>query len=327
MRKSVGANWVTVLRCKTSLLEKLKPKTMKTILCLFVCASVLGASAAFGDDDSVVTAVYSKVSNGYQRQKMPDGSFKREYYALTKGVYQPGLSPDRSIDGVRYPQIAKIAAQFLALQNYHLAPDAKSANLLLAITWGTTVPLSDSVYRTNTESFFSASNNLAIANRSPTVNDRSVDGIQSPAAAVRDAASDAFAGQLLQQVMFEDIRRQANEHNARLLGYVGAGDAYHDLISDIESERYYLILTAYDFRDLADGGKPKLCWSTRVSVQAQGNRFNETLAVMLNRASRYFGRDSQRLIRRYEPDTNITLGELRTVGYEPKSEPDDNLPR
>lgn len=313
---------------------------MKTPLCLVLCASVLGASAAFGGNDSLVTAVYSKASNGYQRQKMPDGSFKREYYALAKGVYQPGLAPDRSIDNVRYPQIAKIVAQFLALQNYHLAPDAKSADLLLTITWGTTVPLSDSVYRANTDSFFSAANNLALANRSPDVNDRTVDGIQSPDASVRDAASQAFAGQLLQQVMFEDVRRLANEHNARLLGYVeeinhrdnpsrfaGAGDAYHDLISDIESERYYLILTAYDFRGLADGGKPTLRWSTRVSVQAQGNRFNETLAVMLNRASRYFGQDSRRLIRRYEPDSNVTLGELRLVGYEPKSKPEDNLPQ
>lgn len=308
-------------------------------LFLAACGSLLVASAAFGGKDSLVTAVHSKVSHGYQRQKMPDGTFKREYYALTKGVYARGMTPDRSIDGVRYPQIAKLVAQFLALQNYYPAQDAKSADLLLAITWGTTVPFSDSVLRTNTDSFFSAANALSLANQSPRLTapgraGYSLDGIQSPETSVRDALAGAFAGQLFQTVMFEDLRRETNLKNARLLGYVdeinerenpsrfaGAGDAYRDLIADLENERYYVIVAAYDFRAAAQGDSPKLLWSTRVSVQAQGNRFNETLAAMLNRASRYFGQDTRRLVRQYEPDAKVTFGELQLVGYEPAAEP------
>lgn len=310
-------------------------KTLRPFLA--TCVSLLAASAVFGGKDSLVTTVHSKASHGYHRATMPDGSFKREYYALTKGVYVPGIAPDRSIDAVRYPQIAKLVAQFLALQDYYPAPDAKSADLLLAITWGTTVPFNDSAYRAGTDSFYSAANTLAVANQSPRLTapgkqSLSVEGIQSPESTVRDAAEDAFAGQLFQMVMFEDARREANQRNARLLGYVdeinrrenpskfaGAGDAYHDLIADLENERYYVIVAAYDFRSAARGEKPKLLWSTRVSVQAQGNRFNETLAAMLNRASQYFGRDSHRLVRQYEPNAKVTLGELQLVGYEPPS--------
>lgn len=305
-------------------------------LCLAVFVSMLAASAAFGGKNSVVTAVSSRVGNGYHRQKMPDGSFKREYYALTKGIYMPGIGRDPSIDGVRYPQIAKICAQFLALQNYYLAADSKSADLLLAISWGKTVPFSDSVYQTNMNTFFSARNTLAVADKAPHLHERSVEGIQSPEASVRDAAREDFAAQLFQLVMFDDARRSASEGNARVLGYVdeinrrdtparfaGAGDAYQDLVNDIENERYYVVLTAYDFRSAAKGEKLKPLWTTRVSIEAQGNRFNETLAAMLTRASRYFGQDSGRLVRQYEPNAKVTFGELRQVGYEPNSEPDD----
>jgi hypothetical protein len=298
------------------------------VLVVAVCVSLLTCSAVRASGDSLVTAVSSKVSNGYSRKKLPDGSFKREYYALAKGVYTPGIAADRSIDGVKFPQVAKLVAQFLSLQNFYLAPDSKSADLLLQISWGKTVPFNDMVGRTNMDAFFSAQNALSAANGAVGAgNDRGTDGIQSAAASVRDAARDEAEGQLLQMAMFESERRSANEHNARLLGYVddindrdtpakfaGAGSAYHDLISDIENERYYVIITAYDFHSFGKTKEPKVAWTTRVSIQAQGNRFNETLAAMLNRATRYVGQNSGRLVRQYEAEGKVKLGELITVG-------------
>lgn len=142
---------------------------------------------------------------------------------------------------------------------------------------------------------------------------------------------------MYKMLMFEDARRDADQRNARLLGYVdeinyrdtparfgGAGDAYLDLWDDIESERYYVIIAAYDFREMAKskGEKPKMLWSTRVSVRAQGNRFNETLAAMLKRAAPYFGENTGHLIRRYEPTTKVEFGDLQFVGYESKSQKD-----
>jgi len=319
---------------------------MKTrSLCLAACFSLLTSSAAFAGEDAIVTAVYSKASNGYERQKTPDGAFKREYYALTKGVYVPGIGRDRSIDGVKYPQIAKIVAQFLALQNYYLAHDAKSADLLLTITWGKTVPFNDIMYETNTDNFFSSANTLAAANAVVKASEdahqpqRTPDGIQTPERTVRDAARSEFEGELFKTVMFDDARRVADQRNARLLGYVdeindrdapsqfaGAGETYRDLWDDIENERYYIIVSAFDFRAMAKGEKPKLLWSTRVSVNAQGNRFNETVAAMLKRAAPYFGENSGRLIRRYEPTTKVEFGDLQFVGYEPKSKPAQSEP-
>ena len=300
---------------------------MKTTLRLTFISLMLTAPIAWASQDSLVTAVFSRVSNGYHRQKQPDGSFPREHYALMNGNYIPGASRDRSIDAVQFPQIAGAVAQFLALQNYHLAPDSKSAQLLLEISWGTTVPLSDSVYRANADNFFSSANNLSMANSAAQGTMGTIDGIQSAASSVRDAAQSAFEGDLIQMQMTEYWRRKANEHNARLLGYVdevnyrdtparfaGAGTAYDDLFNDLESERFFVVISAYDFRTAKDEGKLKRLWVTRVSIDARGNKFNQSLVAMLAKASRYFGQDSGRLLRQYQPEGRVNLGELKVIG-------------
>jgi hypothetical protein len=299
-----------------------------------VLGLLLAATPAFASKDSLVTAVFSSVSNGYTRTKMPDGSFKRETYAISNGGYASGLARDHSIDEVKFPAIAGLVAEHLARKNYFLAQDAKSADLLLVISWGTTIPFNDGVNRVAQDDALTAMNNVksAVAGAGADMNNRSVEGIQSPAAAVADTARSELEGQLFELQMFNDMRNQANEHNARLLGYMkeinsrndlsrfaGAGTYFDDLISDIESERYYVIVTAYDFRAATQEKKRKLLWSTRVSIQTQGNRFNESLATMLANASRHFGQDSGHLIKQYLPNTRVDLGELKILGMVPQS--------
>src|SRR5437762_1556919 len=96
-----------------------------------VLGGLIAITSAVATDDSIITSIYSKVSNGYVRQKTPDGKIKREYYALAKGTYVPGLVKDRSIDEVAFPAIAGTVGPFLAKQEYFMAENSKSANLLL----------------------------------------------------------------------------------------------------------------------------------------------------------------------------------------------------
>ena len=301
-----------------------------------VLGLLLSAPAAYAAQDSLVTAVFSNVSNGYTREKLPDGSFKRETYAISNGGYSAGVARNQSIDAVPFPTIAGLVAEHLARQNYFLAQDAKSADLLLVISWGTTVPFSDGMSRFAQDNVFTAMNSVksAVANAGAEMNNRSTEGIQSSAAAAAatDAARGELAGQLFEMQTFNSMRDKANERNARLLGYMkeinsrndssryaGAGTYFDDLISDIESERYYVIITAYDFRAATQDKARKLLWSTRVSIQAQGNRFDESLALMVANASRHFGQDSGRLVRQYQPTTRVNFGELKILGVVPQS--------
>jgi hypothetical protein len=287
-------------------------------------------------DDSLVTAVFSNVSNGYTRKKNPDGTFQRETYALANGQYSPGAVRDPSISAVPFPTIAGLVAKRLAQQNYFLAQDAKSADLLLIISWGTTIPYNDAGRQANTSNVYTAMNNVNAANAAVRQADeqgeqqRTPDGIQTPDRSVRDAAKEELEGHLLETQTLDDVRMKANERNARLLGYAteinarndnsrfaGGGSYFDDLIADIQAERYYLIVSAYDFRAATQEKKRKLLWATRVSIQTRGNRFDEGLVAMIENASKVFGQDSGRLIRQYQRGTRVDLGDLKVLGVVP----------
>ncbi len=305
--------------------------------CLVACTLLIAVSMAQASNNSIVTAVYSRTYNGYQRPKSADGSPQREYYAIANGTFLPGASVDSSIDKVKFPQIAGATAQFLALRNYHLAPDAKQADFLLIITWGKTLPFSDSAIRSNRDSLFSTMNHYVTVKNDLKASGGSshdISGAASKETILAQEALNDLQGEVYQAQMFSDMQRNADEFNAKLLGYVdeinrhdtpaqfaGAGTAYHDLIADLENERYFFVISAYDFPTATKTGKRKLLWATRVSIQAQGNKFNEAAGLMLAKASKYFGQDSGRLIQEFEPEGKVTLGELKVLGVVPDSKP------
>ena len=195
-------------------------KTCYRTSVMVILSALLSVHAAFASEDSIVTSVFSNVGNGYTRTKMPDGSFKRETYAIASGGYSPGIARDESIDAIKFPTIAGVVAQHLARQNYYLAQDAKSAELLLVVSWGKTIPFADGPNRNAQEHLFDTMNLVRSSTPPPGDPGRGPDGIQSPAEAIHDAAVSAREGALFEMQMFNSMREQANERNARLLGYI-----------------------------------------------------------------------------------------------------------
>ncbi len=208
------------------------------------------------------------------------------------------------------------------------------------ITWGTTVPFNDETYRRGLDQYLSAANSASEAAAAvPEGEGRSADGLPTAAASVAGAARDQLEDQYQQTKAFQNMRMRANEQNAKLLGYMreikyhdnisrvaGGRSYYDDLINDIESERYFVIISAYDFQALLKEKKPKLLWVTRVSIQKNRNRFDQDLATMVAQAAQYFGRDSGRLVREYH-EGKVILGDLKVVGYEDEpAPPDDSAP-
>ena len=288
---------------------------MKRNLRVMLCGLVLLVSG-LPAEETVATAVYSRIGNGYKRERLPDGSFKPEYYALANGGRIAGTTSDRTMDRITYAEVAQVSARLLAQKNYHYAQSAKQADLMLVLHWGTTVAF-------NSGNYSQAVNQVAasMAGSDP----QGMGSIEGNMSAVpSDGVSE---GAMLMLMVENRARDQINLPNARLLGYIddinesndirrwaGGGDRYNDLIADIEESRYYIIVSAYDFDQLVNHQKKKLLWQTRVSVRAPGNRFDDSFAAMLKGASKYFGQDSGKLVRGEESKGVVELGDLKFLG-------------
>lgn len=268
-------------------------------------------------EETVATAVYARIGNGYRRERTKDGAFKPEYYALSNGGRIEGTASDVTVDRVTYPEVAQIAMRLLAQQNYHYAPSKEQAKLLIVLHWGNTIAPNT----TNYSQSVNAVGAVLAANDPQGMGslDSGMEGV--------GGADGAAESEMIRLMMENRARDRINEANARVLGYIddindsndirrwaGGGDRYVDLVADVEETRYYIAISAYDFPELLQHGKKKLLWQTRVSVRSPGNRFDDSFVPMLKSASRYFGQDSGRLIRGEESKGAVELGDLKFLG-------------
>jgi hypothetical protein len=242
-----------------------------------LCGAGLGfmllpaARAAEGAEG--ITAVSSTVSRDYVRIRLPDGSFQPEGYTFGRGGHYQGPINDDTIDRLGFENIANDIAGPLAGQNYLPSLDPNRTKLLIMLYWGTT-----------------------------------------------------YVGEASEGGLDNDQRNFIDYRNAQMLGY-NSGEGLvgtdwgamldmtalrwrsHDLVFDVESPRYFVVLMAYDFRLMWKQKKHKLLWDARFSLYQAGNDFGKALPSMAQYASRYFGQDSKGLVRKMIPLGNVEVGQ------------------
>jgi hypothetical protein len=283
-------------------------------------------ATARGAEDTVITAVASKVSDDYVRLKRADGSYPPETYAFGEGGFWAG-APDASIDKLKFVDVARSIAGPLAAKNYQPARDPNQTRLLIMVYWGVTTAQKDSSSSISFQIAQNAAARLANVKAQAGAAKRAGDHSKGPGVfAAEDALADA-----VQMVEVENRQRDlADLRNGMMLGFDreletamrfkhGPQESHwQDLIDELEDDRYFVVLMAYDFPLLWKEKKHKLLWETRFSIRQRHNDFTQQLAAMAQEASRYFGQDSHGLIRERLHDTQVILGEPKVLGYEPE---------
>jgi hypothetical protein len=286
-------------------------------------ASFLAQGAFAGGSDGI-TAVASKTSPDYIRARLPDGSFQPEFYSFGKGGNWGGEIKDATIDSLKFTDVARVIALPLAGQKYIPARDPKTAKLLIMVYWGTTaVPEG-------------ADNSTAYANYSNAESTLKIDmnpHVPEPIAA-QNAAISAWSSAMTIVNIENQQRTQADWRNAAMLGYdsegligtefgnhvkgTGLGTYRDDLVAEIEENRYFVVLMAYDFQLLWRQKKHKLLWETRFSIRERNHQFDRDLPAMALYASKYFGQDSHGLVRTAVPLGRVDIGQLKSLGALPE---------
>jgi hypothetical protein len=303
------------------------PSPMK-ILPLMI--GILSASGAISGDSAPapaseeiegITAVASKASKDYIRSRLPDGSFRPEFYSFGEGGKWAGELNDASIDKLHFIDVAKVIAAPLAGRGYLPARDPNATSLLIMVYWGTTAvpaPTSDS-YAYN--KFAAAQDFLSRA-----VNSHYEGG--NPG--LINAADDQFSASMLLLNMENRQRDRIDYSNAQMLGYdapgligteqgsfvrgTALGEEREDLVSEIEENRYFVVLLAYDFQLMWKQKKHKLLWETRFSISERRNAFDKALPAMARYASKYFGEDSNGLLRERVQEGHVEIGDVKSLG-------------
>jgi hypothetical protein len=287
------------------------------ILALGACSlAAPGARTAFGEDGVTgVTAVSSQVSDDYVRAKLPGGGFQPETYAFGEGGRWGGAISDKTFDGVRFTDVAHVVARPLADQNYLPAKDPRTARLLIMVYWGTT-----KVSDTPEQSPLYFNYGAALA-----------ESARLAAAGAKGEADDVLSSGEAQLSMANRITDHIDFDNAAILGYdtsglIGTeygqnirssalGLEQRDQVADVEENRYFVVLMAYDFQILWKSHKHKLVWETRFSINERHNAFDKALPVMAQAAAPFFGRASHGLLRDRVPEGNVLVKDPSVIEF------------
>ncbi len=89
------------------------------------------------------------------------------------------------------------------------------------------------------------------------------------------------------------------------------------MLNELEEDRYFVVLMAYDFQLLLKQKKHKLVWETRFSMREHVNAFDKQLPAMVLGASKYFGKDSNGLIHDTIPEGRVDVGDIKSLGEVP----------
>jgi hypothetical protein len=279
---------------------------------------------------SEVEAIASKTARDYVRKELPDGTFQPETYAFGKGDNMSGARVDATADSLDFMAVARAVSVPLAEKRYLPTQDPKATQELIMVYWGTT-RAPESATESNSHILAQQANDM----RQRALLTGSFSGNTAAPASVaavgqKEVLAEADNAVLVANlgVQQENQRREDQDmKTATLLGYdswwVSANAAMDgtamglrkaDMRAELEEDRYFVVLTAFDYQMLANKKKSRFLWEVRFSIREHGNQFDRRLPAMIALASDYFGRDSQGLHHVDVPEGKVEIGPVRSLG-------------
>jgi hypothetical protein len=290
---------------------------LPALICGAVCFLPLRLRG--GQSGDTVTAVSAATSGDYARVRLADGSFQSESYAFGEGGFYRGRIKDPTIDDVSFMEVARTLAGPLSAQGFIPTRDPGKARLLIMVYWGMTSGTVDPRSENFFYSRFSGATPLAGGDK----------GLEmQPSIPTSSMTLDTFRRSSLDPDPNIPTRIEGDVidlQNAVILGYdseLTPPAGYEitarrverdDLIGEIEHNRYFVVLLAYDFQALWKQHVHKLLWEARFSIRQERNDFEKMMPVMAKYASQYFGQNTGGLLRRPLPEGNVEVGSPRTI--------------
>ncbi len=279
-----------------------------------------------------VEAIASKTAKDYVRRKLPDGTYQPETYTFGKGD-KLGARVDPTVDDMDFMDIARMMAAPLAQKRYLPTQDPKTTNELIMVYWGTTLAPE---FATESNSHYLAQQAFEMRQRA--LQHVSMSGGNTTPSSVANIAQKQELAEADNAMLVANIGIQAENQRredtdmktATLLGYdswwmsanaamdgTAMGLRKADMRAELEEDRYFVVLTAFDYQALVKQKKHKFLWEVRFSIREHRNQFDRRLPAMIALASDYFGRDSNGLQHVAVPEGRVEIGPVKSLGEVP----------
>ncbi|MDA0348416.1 MAG: hypothetical protein O3C43_12080 [Verrucomicrobia bacterium] len=234
--------------------------------------------------------VHTDASPEYLAQRSPD---KPESYYFFEGMYFGGRINDKSLKKVEFIEIAQGLAPHLAKQDYWPAQSKETCDLLLIVSWGIT----------------------------------EVDAFKD---IYLDYLNDGYFDNFISTSFFHDQRYSYETvQAAKLIGFYPHlnWDRYdiiphfrhqdYELREALDTERYFMIVTAFDFQALVSDKQWRRVWSTRFSMRSPGTNFYKAHLALSKAGGNYFGKNLDKLGKEradFDPIiADVEIGEIEVL--------------
>ncbi len=279
-------------------------------------------------------AIASSINDKYVRTRLSDGSYRAETYSFGNGGYVAGPVRDDSISRLTFMDVAKSVVGPLADHNYTPSngQHPEETKLLIMVYWGTTHGVAGATSSEALQKLQSAQSSITSAPPPPELSfiaHCSCDASQvdaSVSAMTNGIKEGAVTSSFAVMATENRLREQADMRNAILLGYdtelasaqrmeqTAFRNRQSDLIAEIEDNRDFVVLQAFDFQAMWKHKKRELMWVTRLSVRQRGTNFSSALPGMVTAASQYFGQESHGLLRAPVREGEVEIGPIKSLG-------------
>lgn len=276
------------------------PRVFGVGFALLVTCSVLHA------DKHVV--VIARADPDYVKGRVgEDGQNRAETYVFLEGRHHPGATVDRTLERTTFREIVDFLAPELARRQYLPSRSYTDADLLLFVHWGATIPhVSVRELTAQTTTNVEVARDRAMAETLQTfgVPVELPGDFAGLSDNVRpewgDDADRAQGFDRLTDLADELSRQRRGRDNIALLGYADelhrlGGRAWsteteRSLRHDLNTERYFVIIRAYDLKGRTPNvPRNRPVWTMHINIRSPGNNFKTALTRMSVAASRFAG--------------------------------------
>jgi len=285
----------------------------RTFAAVFILAT--GSLSQFAANQVVISAkAHEDFSISHQQKE----SGEPTTYAFMKGRFHGGNRADPIMDDFPFEEVILEIATHLQKQNFKPVPDAKKAELVIVVHYGVTSQQSS-------QEELLGYTSLEDQGISPeAVNSGSGGGVNLDALnSIQDMQFEMNAA-----ITNEESYQGSTFYTSRLLGmekaFVGTASPREELElkNMLNERRYFIVLMAYDLPLLKEG-QIHLHWTTRYSIRAIGQNFEQAIKDLNLVAGNYFGKNMGNLVmKRVTDKSRVDLGDIEVLEAEVEVETD-----